>query len=355
MTTPSSSHVSYLCNCISGTLHSHSVTNRVALSRGIHPSYPNLWLDASSHSDALTEGLYATDITDAIEGALWGALIGDALGAPMHWFYSWPELRSARTEHFNGKLTGHVATPANLIHPNSASYFSRCNPHNEPVDIWGGAGVGAWAKKGTPYHGTLSAGDNTLTGRLLGALIERCATDARFDASEWLRTYTEALTKRSGPGAHNDTWTDETHRVFFRNVAGAGVAPEEAGMEDSCLSSLVLALPIALMYAHNSDAAAIAIRTAAQFTHKSETASSQATIWGDLITTLIAPYVANKNKATTNHEDVGGLGLVRNALTAACTTLSEGRTDLNEILKSEVNEDVAFHGAPDTPAVFSSR
>ena len=361
-------HVSYPCNCVSGGVHSHSVTHATALSRGIHPSYPSLWLDAS-RSEALNEGLYATDITDAIEGALWGALIGDALGAPMHWFYSWPELRVARAEHFNGNLTGHVATPIDLIHPNSASYFSRCNPQTEPVDIWGGAGADAWAKPGTPYHGSLAAGDNTLTGRLLGALIERCATDARFDASEWLRTYTEALTKRSGPGAHNDTWTDETHRVFFRNVAGLGVNPEEAGMEDSCLSSLVLALPIALMYAHNSDAAAIAIRTAAQFTHKSDAASTQAALWGELITTLIAPY-ANKNSATnmtktmtttttttttTNHANGGSLGLVRNSLTAACTTFSEGRTNLNEILMSDVNEDVAFHGAPNTPAVFSSR
>ncbi len=354
-----SEFVSYPCDCITGCLHIHTLSADAARHRGIHVSHPSLWLDASRTSapDAAA-GLFAVDEADAIEGALWGALIGDALGAPLHWFYSWPALRDARDAHFNGALRGYAATPGGMAHPNSAAYFSRCDPQREPVDIWGGAGAAAWAKAGTPYHGSLEIGDNTLTGRLLGGLIERCGSDGRFDATAWLRTYVQALTKKTGPSGHNDTWTDETHRVFFRNIA-AGASPFEAGMEDSCLSSLVLAIPICLLYVHNSDAAALAVRTALQFTHKSDSGTAQAIMWGDLLATLIAPVTSARRVYSGDFcevsEAVKKSGIVLAALEAACATFSDGRTDLAAVLASGADEETAFHGAPGAPPVFSSR
>ena len=342
----------YPCDCLTGALHTHTTSPAAARARGVHA--PALWLAARRAAPA-AEGLRARSLADAIEGALWGAVLGDALAAPTHWIYNYEALVAARGPR---GVAGFAAPPA--AHPGSWAYFSRADPRAEPVDIWGGAGAGAWAAPGAHYHGALRAGDNTLTARLLGALATALARDGALDARGWLRTYARALVAPSaGDGAHNDTWTDETHRVFFRNVAGAGAAPHEAGMEDACLSSLVLALPALLGYAASRDAAALAARAASQLTHKSAAAAAAADAWGDLLATLLAPYAARGDVApdaptAPDAPDAAPPrgGLVLDALAAACETLSEGRTDLRGVLARGLTDDAAFFGEN---VVFSSR
>ena len=74
----------YLCDCISGQRHSHVLTKSEARSRGVH--YDFLAASASWQPELSPQ---ATDIEDAVRGALWGVFIGDALAAPLHWYYTW--------------------------------------------------------------------------------------------------------------------------------------------------------------------------------------------------------------------------------------------------------------------------
>lgn len=354
--TSDGSRIVYACDCVSGALHSHDATPELARVRGVHDD-GTLWRAAAT-ADPATEGLFAAGVADAVEGALYGALIGDALAAPLHWVYDHAALRALREEHFPGGRDGYAATPPTMQHPNSHSYFSRCDPTREPVDVFGGPEAAKrWAVPGTPYHGSLAAGDNTLTGRLLAGLVATSSADARVDAPAWLRAYSAALVQREGPAAHTDDWTDETHRVLFANLA-RGALPGEAGMEDACLSALVLALPALLLYAFNRDAAALGVRVTSQLTHKSDAAARDALWLGDLLALLIAPHVGGGCAGGGG----GGAplppskgGLVQEALAAACTSFSEGRTDLRAVLAAfppERQSEEAFFGPS---VVFSSR
>lgn len=351
------SRVSYACDCLSGALHVHDVPSSVARARGVHDA--GLLWRAAPQACAKDEGLFACGVADAIAGALLGALIGDALAAPLHWVYNHEALRALREEHFGGGLRGYASTPAAMKHPDSHKYFSRCDAPAEPVASIFGGRASLWSSPGTPYHGGLAAGDNTLTGRLLAGLIESFAADARADASNFLRMYLSALTAREGAAAHADTWVDETHRVFLKNLA-TGAFPEEAGMEDSCLSSLVLALPALLLYAFNRDAAALGVRVTSQFTHKSDAAARDALWLGDLIATLLSPHSASR--ATSPADETQGPmdtqlhgRLVHEAFRVAAASFSDGRTDLDHILASFPPSRPAEEAFFGPSVVFSSR
>jgi ADP-ribosylglycohydrolase len=348
--------------------HVHDVPASVARARGVHDD--GALRRAASAAVSAEEGLFARGISDAIAGALLGALIGDALAAPLHWVYNHDALNFLRGEHFDGGLTGYAAAPPSMVHPDSHKYFSRCDPSAEPVPGIFGGRAAMWTTPGTPYHRGLAAGDNTLTGRLLAGLIEIFAADAQADAAAFLKMYVSALVAREGPAAHADAWVDETHRVFLRNLA-AGADPAESGMEDSCLSSLVLALPALLLYAFNRDAAALGVRVTSQFTHKSESAARDALWLGDVFAVLLAPYALatrpragaeegaeaapafSASAASTTAQLRGSL--VYEAFKRASASFSEGRTDLDRVLAafppSRLAEEAFFGPA----VIFSSR
>jgi hypothetical protein len=315
---------------------------------------PGLFLRASRASPASC-GLSARGVGDAVAGALWGALLGDALAAPLHWVYNRGALAEVRERAYGGGLTGFAASPpaAAFPHPDSWKYFSRCAPGGEPVDTFRGRAA-AWASPGAWYHGSLAPGDSTLSGCLLAALTRHVAAEGGgFDARAWLRAYVATVTGAAGGCA--DTWTDEAHRVWARNAVGLGAEPWEAGMEDACLSSAALCLPLLLAYAGDRDGALLAVRCALQVSHKSELAVAQAVAWGDLLAALLAPYAAaagGGGAAATTEDDPA---FVDDALEAACGALG-GATPLAAALGAGLSDEDAFFGAGgDARGVFSSR
>lgn len=231
--------------------------------------------------------LLATSFEDAVSGAILGLMIGDALAAPLHWIYTWPAAASFKESFFGGKLRHYTATPpaAQAGHPDSHKYFSRCTPASEPFPaIFGAAAsaASAWRTPGTPYHGSLPAGDNTLTARLVAVTSRGIAAQRGFDADVYAADYVRVLLEGRASGANNDTWVDESHRVFFRNIA-RGAAPAEAGLDDCCLTGLALSVPCNLAYLGNRDAADLACRSQLQLTHKSEDMLGQVAMLGDLL------------------------------------------------------------------------
>jgi len=146
----------------------------------------------------------------------------------------------------------------------------------------------AWRTPGTHYHAGLPAGDNTLTMRLVAAVVSGVAERGGFDVEDHLQRHLYLLTAGRKEGANNDLWVDESHRVLVRNMATARMAPYEAGLNDCCLTGLSLATPLCLAYARNRDTCAVATRTLLQLTHKSEDQALQAQWWGDLLAELLA-------------------------------------------------------------------
>jgi hypothetical protein len=346
---PPGALVRYPCTCVTGTVHFHEAPATVAVTRGVHA--PGLFLRACAAAPASC-GLTARGVGDAVAGALWGALLGDALGHPLHWVYSRGALGEVKAAAFGGGLTGFAASPttAAFPHPDSWKYFSRCTPAAEPVDLFRGH-AGAWAAPGAWYHGSLRAGDSTLTGCLLAALARHVAAEGGFDAAGWLRAYVATV---AGGGGCTDTWTDEAHRVWARNAAGLGAEPWEAGMEDACLSSAALCIPLLLAYAGDRDGALLAVRCALQVSHKSQLAVEQAAVWGDLLAALLAPHAAAGAAAGAPRRDDDPT-FVADALEAACASLG-GRTTLAAALGAGLSDEDAFFGAgPDAKGVFSQR
>lgn len=272
----------------------------------------------------------APGVADAVRGALWGLFVGDALSAPLHWYYTWPEAQRHKLSYYGGGIRGYSGAHPDAAHPDSWKYFARCDPRKEPVpaiftgDEAGTARADSWRTPGTNYHAALPAGDNTLTARLTALVGSSLTTDGRFDAEAYFQRYTVLLAgQKSGPGlaeawahggaasatavdgscpadsgtasdprgllSHNrDTWVDESHRVLARNCAVAGARPWEAGLDDCCLTGIAMSVPLLLAYSGNRDARELAVRSLLQLTHKSEDMVRQVMWFGDLLSVLLA-------------------------------------------------------------------
>lgn len=362
---------SYQCNCGGhGKQHVHAVcSNDIAYNRG---AFRDRVLTSSiceaqpdRHS---TSSLLATSLTDAIAGSILGLMIGDALAAPLHWIYTWSAAASFKEAHFGGKLRGFATTPAaaQSDHPDSHKYFSRCNPAAEPFpSIFGDTAkaAAAWSTPGTPYHGTLPAGDNTLTARLVALTSKGIAEHQGFDANAYAAAYARMLLEGRASGENNDTWVDESHRVFFRNVA-KGAAPAEAGLDDCCLTGLALSLPCNLAYLANRDAADLACRAQLQLTHKSEDMLAQVAMMGDLMKHMAAALaVAEQTRqgaaqpadhrdaaaATQARADIAGAVDALASLRAFARAFSNGKVELGPVqerLDSRLFKAAAAGAAP---------
>jgi hypothetical protein len=303
-----------------------------------------------------------------------------------------------------------VATHPSAAHPDSWKYFARCVPADEPVPAVfegdgppqppseatpppdsGGRRAALWARPGTPYHGTLPVGDNSLTARLAALVAAGVAADGGFDAEAYFRRYlmllagaadgpalaarflggntgvppappaampstsdaTAAAAAASpaavaaaldpavprGLASHNhDTWVDEGHRVLLRNMARAGAAPWEAGLDDCCLTGIALATPLLLAYAGNRDAQEAAVRALLQLTHKTEDMVRQVLMFGDVLALLLANAAAAAAAGGATSTDSATPTLppprthdVPTALTAVCASYSDGRVHLPEV------------------------
>ena len=330
----------YACRCLTGTYHTHEVPSTVAKQRGIHSSLDSSSLEACSQS-------FAENMSDALEGSLLGLLIGDALGAPLHWVYTWSEAQRMRASFFpGGKLGVYNGSPPTQ-HSDSHKYFSRCDPAKEPEASLFGPHASAWHSKGEFYHSSLRPGDNTLSGRLVGELISHLAEEGHLDMDTWWKNhYLPLLTRSGSPPKHDDLWVDECHRVLFRNLA-KGAHPFEAGMDDLCLTGIALCIPLLLCYSGNRAVCEKAVQCLCQLTHKNRGMVNQVMWWGDLLGHVLSGSEKSAPAAFPDSSiDIEG------AIDAVFESFSEGKVNLKEVCARELTDEEAYHGSP---PVFSSR
>lgn len=336
--------VQYSCNCgSSGSFHTHLINLEIARRRGV-------LLSSSFTPQQSTSGRFALDLRDAIRGSILAMLIGDALGSPLHWIYSSEKLAEIKRDLFMGGIEGYHHGSTIGKHPDSWKYFSRCDPKTQPVDsLFGGRGSElneSWSRQGTPYHNTLEAGDNTLTARLIASLVDHIVTNKGLDIENYLvSSYIPVITREDQ--RNNDTWVDETHRVFIRNLV-AGAHPFEAGMDDLCLTGIALCIPLLLAYSGNRDDCEISVRTLLQLTHKHEDGVKQALAWGDLLKQILAPHTSTLQHGNSRIPALS----VDDALKCSFEAFSEGRMNLDEVLSRGLSDLDAYHGQN---VVFSSR
>jgi hypothetical protein len=357
----------YACTCGGGhAAHVHTVSPAAALRRGVHAGMPPDCAAAAAAAAAAPAapaapaaatsappGTFAASLRDAIEGALLGLAIGDALAAPLHWVYTWPQAQRLKREHYGGGLTGYAASPPAGEHPDSHRYFSRCSPARAPVAAVFGppALAAAWARPGAFYHAPLPPGDSSLSARLVTRLAAQLGERGGLDAGAWFaRGYLPLLQRQGGPAAsHGDLWVDEAHRVLFENLA-RGAAPWEAGMDDLCLTGINLATPLLLAYRQDRDAQELAARCLLQLTHKNEDMVQQCLWWGDLLRALLP-----SERAAASAPPGAPAASAQDSLAAVFASFSPLR--LREVLAAGLTPEQVYHGDAATGAapIFSSR
>ncbi|KAL4220406.1 hypothetical protein ACF0H5_020809 [Mactra antiquata] len=162
------------------------------------------------------------------QGAIYGALIADALSMPVHWYYNPGDIKSG----YGSWLTGYVAP--NKRHPSSIMSLSavdgsgRTGWHKKSKQIVGSVILHDKLKywqgdRTTHYHQGMRPGDNTLNSVMI---LEVLKTIQRVDPKvnkpsrevrgQVLQDYVKFMTT---PGSHNDTYAESFHRSFFKDWA----------------------------------------------------------------------------------------------------------------------------------------
>lgn len=173
---------------------------------------------------------------DRMKGALWGVIIGDALGVPVHWYYN-PDILKKDY----GEVTGYVDCKhphseafmnlikydgkADILHDKAKSYNQKVDPSQmaDGEQIHGNTVV----KEPRHFHDGLKAGDNTVDVYLFRALLRFITKNKEYREDAWLE---EFQTFFKTPGNHPDTYLSQYIRNFFENLDKDGMVPHNAGM-----------------------------------------------------------------------------------------------------------------------------
>ena len=147
-------------------------------------------------------------MNDRLQNALLGALVGDAVAMPVHWYFD-----TVALDRDCGQLQGYAA-PRNP-HGESDRWHSKYVPRESDAEILHDH-IQHWGQDGIHYHQRLPAGDNTLDFLLGIQLYRWTIRHGIYDADAWLDLYIELMRK---PGWHSDTYVEEYHRIFFANLA----------------------------------------------------------------------------------------------------------------------------------------
>ena len=176
-------------------------------------------------------------VSERLERSLLAMYAGDALAAPIHWYYSIDVMRKDLREAYGcNQLQDYRAVAPGLRHPDSWQYFKSFKPADAEINITHDKSH-LWSEPGTFYHGFLQPGENTHTVSLARLLLNTIMVDGTYDYRDYLRRYQEFWRT---PGRHNDTFVEGVHRHFFEKLA-AGAEPHDCGMDE-----VEHAMPIAL-------------------------------------------------------------------------------------------------------------
>lgn len=186
-----------------------------------------------------------------------GALVGDALAMPVHWYYD-----RAALERDYGQLATFL--PPRNPHPDSILWRSSYRALNQRGEILHDQAK-FWGQHGVHYHQFLQAGENTLNFQLARLLHNQILQHGDYDPERWLTTYLDFMLT---PGRHRDTYIEECHRGFFSNLA-RGLVPGKCGVEDIHIGGLA-SVPALYAALSDLDEAALrqAVRTHVSLTHR---------------------------------------------------------------------------------------
>jgi ADP-ribosyl-[dinitrogen reductase] hydrolase len=195
-------------------------------------------------------------VTDRAHNCLLGALLGDALAMPVHWYYD-----RERLVRDYGRVTDLLAPQP--VHADSILWRSSYTALNACGEILHDQAV-YWGQRGVHYHQFLRAGENTLNLQLALELRDSLVALGRYDRDDYLRRYIAFLTK---PGRHRDTYLEECHRNFFTAYA-RGREPEDCGSEDIHIGGLSH-VPVLAGWSFADESAALgAVRDHVRVTHR---------------------------------------------------------------------------------------
>jgi len=232
-------------------------------------------------------------VRDRIVGALFGQLVGDCLGVPVHWYYSTDVLQEHIKQFYNddgkGTLTEfHLPNPS-AFHPDSFNAFKpELIEEFKPLIIanftrkFGNSTTTleqAW-NAGAQYHCTLELGENTI-GTMLSCVLRDllaheyltaqkammnkdgnqqqqqehkvqkpvCYTTEKF-VTKYMEFFTTPL--------HHDFYIGALHRNFFKKVWANGADPmvkEQVTMKgnSSCNADIAVVIPAMLFYFNDKD------------------------------------------------------------------------------------------------------
>jgi hypothetical protein len=133
--------------------------------------------------------------SERISSSVLGACVGDALAAPIHWYYDLDRMRSDIKNCFpmecrddRDRLAYFCQVPSNLKHPDSWSYFKVYDPTKDPLGIVHGTEQ-HWTEPGAFYHGNLEKGESTTTVQMALLLTRSLVERGAYDYSDYLTRY----------------------------------------------------------------------------------------------------------------------------------------------------------------------
>ncbi len=248
--------------------------------------------------------------TQAIENALWGLFISDAISMPAHWYYKLKYLK----EEF-GTISGYNDAPH--PHPESfmvgnsylpdlekASKYSRkydilhkyikfydTSYNHLHIDIKEHAGEHANAmptlQERYHYHHGLQAGENTLGANLVRVLMRSVIFTGEYKQEIFLNDFVEFMTT---PEKNRDPYLEIFIRKWFENYS-KGVAPELCAEQQKSVWSIgshggiIRPLVLSLMAKDPYQGLGHAINHQ-NLTHRSENVSSALGVLVPLLQTL---------------------------------------------------------------------
>jgi ADP-ribosylglycohydrolase len=162
----------------------------------------------------------------ALDNALLGTLVADAVAMPVHWYYN-----TAALDADYGAID-RCLVPRNP-HPDSILWRSHYRPLNQQAEILHDQ-ARYWGVRGIHYHQFLEAGENTLNFKLATELYRWTVARGAYDADAWLAHYIHIM---QTPGWHRDTYVEEVHRGFFTHLA-QGKKPRRCAVADLHIGAL---------------------------------------------------------------------------------------------------------------------
>lgn len=232
---------------LSGDVHNKETKTKILLA-------PQSGTDSNKISNSVDSDVaHRKHIETVVKDTMLAMLAGDALSAPLHWYYNHEALKSHVQTYYSkiegavnefGKLQRAVGIPdmLRLKHPNSWNYFKKIDGNDlaKLNLLHGTESVKRWNTPGMHYHATMKAGGNTTTSVIALLLMEHLTKNTRYMSKKYLHEFEIFF---ETPKKRNDMYVSEVHRHYFRKKA-EGVPMHERGAHEECASAMTLFIPL---------------------------------------------------------------------------------------------------------------